>query len=639
MDERTEIKKKLLYLYEQQTQEEQYGGYTIENNSRGFNGVDASFCSSLAEWVLNGKPLTDKQLLSLKYRIPKYKRQFENGEWMHVQVPATKENGKRAKQNTLDIDPRTGGLVFSPVTYPSKQIRDLAPFRWDGEDKAWVQTRPNVNKSLVQKICKMFPNVQVTEELEKALNPPQVELPEEIKEHEQLFPFQKETIQFMLTHKKVLLGLAPGLGKTACAIFAGETAKRYQHSIGKEVNVQRILVISPLSLVQNWKNEIKKWSDGIAEIVYKQDKPSGNSKWYITNYDTVRLNQDNFMYFPWDIIIVDESIMIKNRKAKRTKTIKDLVTKIKPEYVWLLSGAPVSRLYDDMWSQLHIIDPARFSSYWRFTGNYCYVEQNQWGWQIIANRPDAAERIQGDLEDVYFSRTQDQVLNLPDWIFDNVYIQMDEQQDKIYGQMEDQFVAQLPDGNVLLAPNVLAQLIRLVQLASNPILVGGKNNSAKWAAVKEMLEYETLPAIIWTSFIETAEQLKVRLEDKYRVAVLTGATKTSDRQDIVDKFQAGELDVIIAHPGVGKFGFTLTAARTAIYLERSFNGDDYYQSLHRVRRIGTKYAPHVIHLISVRKDGRGTVDNVIDKVLQSRRENVLKLTAGELKTMFKEQEE
>lgn len=638
MDERTEIKKKLLYLYHQQTQEEQCGGYTIENNSRGFNGVDAPFCSSLAEWVLNGKPLTDKQFLSLKYRIPKYKRQFEDGAWMHVQVPPTKENGKRARQNVLDIDPRTGGLVFYPVSYPSKQIRDIAPFRWDSEDKAWVQSRPNVNKSLVRKICDMFENVHVTEELERQLNPPSVELPAFIQENKQLFPFQKEAIQFMLTHKKVLLGLAPGLGKTACAIFAGTAAKKYCHFVNKEIGVHRILVISPLSLVQNWKNEIKKWSGATAEIVYKQDKPSGKSKWYITNYDTVRLNVDNFMNFPWDVIIVDESIMVKNRKAKRTVILKDLILRTKPEYVWLLSGAPVSRLYDDMWSQLHLIDRDRFSSYWRFTGNYCYVEQNQWGWQIIANRPDAAERIQRDLEDVYFSRTQDQVLDLPDWIFDNVEIPMGAEQDKIYGQMEDLFVAELPEGKSLLAPNVLAQLTRLIQLASNPILVGGKNQSAKWAAVEEMLEYETLPAIVWTSFIETAEQLKIQLERKYKVATLTGATRTSDRQDIVDKFQAGELDVIIAHPGVGKFGFTLTAARTAIYLERSYNGDDYYQSLHRVRRIGTEYSPHVIHLISVRKDGKGTVDNVIDKVLKSRKENVLKLTTGELKELFTEQE-
>lgn len=623
MDDKIEIKKKLLYLYQQQTIEEQSAGITIENNNRGFNGIDADFCTSLARWVLSGKPLTEKQMLSLQLKIPKYKRQFEDGAWMHVHVP--QENVKRAKVNVLDIDQRTGGLMFTPVTYPSKQIKELAPFYWDSEEKSWVQSRPNVNKSLVRKICEMFENVQVTEELEKELNPPVVELSKEIKEHEQLFPFQKETIQFMLTYKQVLLGLAPGLGKTACAIFAAEAAE-----------VKRVLVIAPLSLVHNWKNEIKKWAGNETEIVYKTDKPNGK-KWTITNYDTVRLHPETFDQRQWDVIIIDESIMVKNRKAKRTKTLKELVQKVKPEYLWLLSGAPVSRLYDDMWSQLNILDPSRFTSYWRFTGNYCYVEQNQWGWQIVANRPDAAERLQGDLEDVYFARTQDQVLDLPDWIFDNVEIPMGAEQDKTYGQMEDLFVAELPEGKSLLAPNVLAQLTRLIQLASNPILVGGKNQSAKWAAVGEMLEYETLPAIVWTSFIETANQLKKQLESKFRVAVLTGATKSLDRQEIVDKFQTGELDVIIAHPGVGKFGFTLTAARTAIYLERSYNGDDYYQSLHRVRRIGTEYSPHVIHLISVRKDGTGTVDNVIDRVLQSRRNNVIKLTTGELKEMFAEE--
>jgi len=330
--------------------------------------------------------------------------------------------------------------------------------------------------------------------------------------------------------------------------------------------------------------------------------------------------------------------MVKNRKAKRTGTILKLLNTTKPPYVWLLSGAPVSRLYDDLWSQLHVLQPFRFTSYWRFAKKYCYVIQNQWGWQIVANQPDASERIKSDLVNMYFARTQDQVLNLPDWIFDNVEIPMSKAQDKIYGQMEDRFIAELPDGSRLLAPNVLAQLTRLVQLASNPVLIGGKNESLKWDAAEEMLQFEQLPAIIWTSYINTAKWMQERLSKNYKVALLTGRTKSRDRQEIVDKFQNGELDVLIAHPGVGKFGFTLTAARTIIYLERSYNGDDYYQSLYRVRRIGTTISPHIIHLISVRNNGNGTVDNVISKVLQKRKDNVMKLTSGELKEMFQKEQ-
>jgi SNF2 family DNA or RNA helicase len=203
--------------------------------------------------------------------------------------------------------------------------------------------------------------------------------------------------------------------------------------------------------------------------------------------------------------------------------------------------------------------------------------------------------------------------------------------------MERTFIATLPDGDEVLAPIVLTQMLRLVQIASNPVLLGGSDDSNKWKAVGEMLEYEQLPAIVWTAFKKTAEMLEQRLGERYRVATLTGDTPEEQRQDIINRFQNGSLDILIAHPGVGKYGFTMTAARTAIYLERGYNGDDYYQSLHRIRRIGTTVSPHVIHLISARPNGvagGATIDNVIDKVLTYKRDNSMKLTTGLIRDLF-----
>lgn len=617
-----ELKKKILYLYGLQTESEKNSEQTIENNGKGFNALDAQIGSGIAKWLLEGRELTPKQLYSMQLRVPKYTAQFENGLWKAIDVPPIADSSmqKSAGKNVLDIDPLTGGLIFTPASYPSNQIKTIAPFYW--QNGMWNQSKPVVTKAIVNRICSMFAEVVVSPGVEAALKVPEIVLPGWIQHHEKILPFQKEAIKFSVGAPHSLLGLAPGSGKTLCAIFAAKAA-----------GCTRILVVSPLSLLYNWKKEIAKWVQEDVSIVYKKNLPV-ETRWTITNYDTVRLHKDAFYRIQWDCIIIDESILIKNRKALRTKVLKELVQKSKAKYCWLLSGAPVSKLYDDMWAQLNILDPARFSSYWRFTEEYCYVIQDQWGWHILANKPDAAERIKQDLEDVYFSRTLDQVMVLPDWIFEDVYIPMSPEQDKVYGEMEDAFIADLGNGEKLLAPNTLSQLTRLIELASNPILVGGIPNGAKWDAAEELLEYEQLPAIIWTSFINTAENMCNRLSRKYRVAKLTGATPALERQEIVDKFQAGELDVIVAHPGVGKFGLTLTAARTAIYLERSYNGDDYYQSLYRVRRIGTKYSPHVIHLISTRSNGANTVDYVIGKILQARKESVLKLTESNIKKLL-----
>jgi len=190
----------------------------------------------------------------------------------------------------------------------------------------------------------------------------------------------------------------------------------------------------------------------------------------------------------------------------------------------------------------------------------------------------------------------------------------------------------------VLAPNMLVQMLRLIQIASNPLLIGGKDDSNKWKAAVEMLEYEQSPTIIWTAFIPTAQQMNLLLEKKgYRVAKLTGATAQADRQVIVDQFQNGGLDVVVAHPMVGKYGLDLYNARTVIYLERTHDGDSYYQSLNRVRHIEAKTSPHIVNLLSTRPENKGgTIDNVIDQVLRTKREDVLKLTTGNLRNLLKE---
>lgn len=624
----TNLYKILLYLYGYQTQQEQAAQITVEDNGVGFNGVDAEILSSFSQQILAGRILSEKQLNNARLRLPKYHRQIENGAWENIILPEPKTQDKKpqsAAKGILSLD-GPDGLKFLPNVYPSKQIKGIGFTHWQGG--YWRQASPFISQSIVDDVKAMFGDIEIDPEIFKALEPIKVEIPEFVSNHKQLFPFQKETIEFVLAHKKVLISLAPGLGKTACGIFSAQAAQ-----------CKKILVISPLSLLYNWRNEIKKWVDEDAVIWYSKNLPIP-AKWVITNYDTLRLHPLQFEQ-DWDCIIVDETILIKNRKAQRTEVVKALVRITKPTYVFELSGAPVSKLYTDMWSQLNILNQNRFSSFWRFAQKYCVVESNQWSnYNLVANQPDAGKRIVKDLADIYYARSQDDVLDLPDFIFDDIHIPLSKEQDKLYGQMEEQFMADLSEDNHLLAPNVLTQILRLVQLASNPVLVGGAEKSSKWDACIEMLEYEQGPFIVWTNFIDTADQMVDRINDKdhHNAMKLTGATKMEDRQAIVDAFQSGKIDVIVAHPAVGKFGLTLTAARTAIYLERGYNADDYYQSLHRVKRIGTKFSPHIIHLIADRVGGGGTIDHVISKILSGRKEMVESITNMGLKQLMFEKE-
>lgn len=634
MHEKLQVAKALVGLYYRQTSEEIMSHGTREENGVGFNKIDAATLTDIAEWILAGKPFTDKQFSLVEKMLKKYSGQIQELNLDTISIPESSVAVGKGSNLTGDglLTAESNTLFFYPNVYPSSQIKEYK-FRWDPQHKAW---RGDLHEGNVNVVKRLFPGVVVDSSIVKQ----EIEDTPAAWEDSSMMQFQREAGQFLLNHRKAMLALAPGLGKTIVSIMAAD-------SVGGVA-----MVICPLTLMQNWKNEIHKWLGKDIPVASWHGPASGWEKlrthngkgWVIVNYDTAVRNFVEFskvqergkkvdkagILFEFKQItslIVDESVMIKNRKAKRAKAIQAVAAQFKN--VWLLSGSPTTRFYDDLWSQFHALNPTRFSSYWKFVDRYCMQRHNQWGVEIYANQPDADKTIQQDNADLYFARTQEQVLDLPDWIFENIHVPMDEKQYKLYLEMEDVFRASLPEGDVVIAANILSQLLRLVQLASNPILIGGPDIGAKWDAVIEMIEFKELPAIVWTTFIQTAVLMKSRIEKSgYSCATLTGDTKQEDRDPIVQRFQAGEIDVLLAHPGVGKFGLTLTRGRTAFYLERSYNGDDYYQSLHRIRRIGTEHSPNVVHLIADTPRGHATVDWVINRILDFRRTSALKLTSG-----------
>lgn len=644
------VLKALALLYSNQTKDERIARVTAYDNGVGFNATDAEFLSSVAEQLfVRGKGISEKQYELIKVMLRKYEHtQLTDLDNAGISLPDTAVVYRNGNVKKEDVDGiikvAQGKLLFKPFVYPSTQIKTLG-FVWAKvEAGCW---NGSLNISNFEKLKVMFPRHSLDRSAEEWLE--ELESPVELSEDvlaSDLFGFQKEAVAFLIKARKAMLALAPGLGKTPTSVMA-------INELGGNT-----LVICPLPLLYNWKREIRKWSDEEFPEIWHGYLGRGESTWTITNYETalrcmvdfdekvvykngknkkIRTNWRPVEQFMFDNIIIDESVLIKNRDAQRTHAVHTLVNKLQTvKNVFLLSGSPTTKFYDDLWSQFHTIDPKRFSSYWKFTREYCVIEDTFWGTRVHSNQEGAAARIKRDCRDIYFAKTQDQVLKLPDWIFDYIEVPMDTTQAKLYRDMQDNFVATLPEGDRIVATNILAQMTRLIQFASNPMLVGGPDVHPKWNAAIDMLEYEQLPAIIWTNFIKTGEMLEEELKKrKYKVGMLVGDTSNAQRDAVVTNFQYGNLDVVVAHPAVGKFGLTLTAARTAIYLERSYNGDDYYQSLHRVRRIGTTASPHVIILASldVRKENGeheeyNTIDHVIHEVLGFKRENSVQITTG-----------
>lgn len=448
-----------------------------------------------------------------------------------------------------------------------------------------------------------------------------------------LFDFQLEAVGFLWRRPRAMLSLSPGLGKSLVSITGASILK----------NVKKILVVAPASLMYMWQSELHKWDEllpykpvpqiwhGIKNIPpIVQEVESDSKLWIITNPETVVNYQAPFIREKFDLMILDESIYYKSRKSKRTKSMKELGKYI--PRVWELTGAPANRMLDDLWAQFNILNPNSYRSYWRFADNYTLVDNSPWAKTVAANKKNAEELIKRRFRDIYFARSQEEVLNIPDWLFTDMDIPMTKIQEKHYKDLEiflrSEFISEEDQHRIVSVDNHLAKVVRLIQSASNPVLLDGKNSSGKWEALNDLIPLYPAPYIVWTSFIKSAHLLAEQLSKQgLKTAFMIGETKPEDRQSIVDSFQAGKMDALVLGQAVGSFGHTLTAAGTAFYPERNFDGS-YFQSLHRVRRIGTTRSPNIVHMRSVHGDGRPTIDALVHSMLDYRVGMIQKLTVG-----------
>lgn len=457
-----------------------------------------------------------------------------------------------------------------------------------------------------------------------------------------LFDFQRDAVGFLLDRPRSMLSLSPGLGKTISSITAADL---------QFPTVKKILVVAPLSLLYMWKSELEKWGSSLIDykIIIHHGKKSTlddikpdnklQAVWVITNPETAIRSVPTLVSKKFDLLILDESILYKSRDSKRTKGIKNLAKGI-PK-VWELTGAPANRMLDDIWSQFNLLNPKAYSSYWRFAQEYCMVNPTTWGNQVIANKRDSEAKIKERFKDIYFARSQSEVLNIPEWIFEEIDIAMTPKQEKAYREMATFLKTTLineetGDHTVVTVTNHLSKVVRLIQLSSNPMLLEGDNESGKWAALPELMGIYPGPWLVWTSFTRTAHYLREFLErvTNQPTDMIIGATPVEDRNNIIRRFQSGDTKILILNMQTGSFGHTLTAARTAFYPERNYDSN-YFQSLHRFRRIGTSLSPNVVHLISVYSDGSPTIDHLVHSLLDYRVGMIKELTTGMLKDILK----
>lgn len=411
-----------------------------------------------------------------------------------------------------------------------------------------------------------------------------------------LDPYQRVGIKFLVTAKKAILADPVGLGKSAQAIRAAQ-----------EAGAQRVLIVTKKSLIYNWLEQIGLW-------VVSENMPE---RFDVVNYEQVALNLVQYVQNKYDVLIIDEAHMIKNRgtrnnPVKRTKALHTLADKI--PYVWLLTGTPILNRPDELWSLLHTTDKRKYSSYWQFVEKYCELDYHAWTGKrsvVLGVKPTATEALSQELASVLIRRTKATVA-LPPLTRETVYVTLESVQQEMYTQMLQEFFLLLDNVGVLHAPTVLAQFTRLRQLTCTPALLGGPDVSAKTTVVLDFVESyaDEHKILVFSEFAKYVDILHKALAP-YGAVKITGDMSARRRDESIQQLNADPAcRVLVGTLGAMGVGLNIQTASVVITTDRSWVPAVMEQAEGRAHRRGQTKPVHVIDL-----HASGTLDDHIAAVL------------------------
>ena len=440
-------------------------------------------------------------------------------------------------------------------------------------------------------------------------------------------------VQYGLDHSRWLLADDQGLGKTKQLI---DLALIRKHNDG----IKHCLIICGVNpLKWNWLEEISKHSNETGYVLgqYTMKKSGklnvgGNAAklddlnkvgndaeidshyFLITNVETLRDTKiaeklkelcDTGVI---GMVAIDEIHRCKSLQTQQGQGMLQL----QPYYRVAMTGTPLINTPLDLYAILKWLgyEPYSFKSF-----KYHFCEFDAWG-SVVGYKN--INQLREQLDAVMLRRTKKEVLDLPEKIYTNEYVELTEEQRKLYNQIITDAINAKEDEFADDKECILATLLKLRQVSGGIGQYNFIKKNPKLDRLEQIVEeavYSGTKVIIYSNWIEGIKPAIERLQ-KYNPVVITGETKDSDRQSIVNKFQNDDsVKVILGTTGALGTGLTLTAATEVIFLDNPWNNATKEQACDRAHRIGTTSAV-TIHTIMA----HGTYEENVQEIIDGKRE-------------------
>lgn len=441
--------------------------------------------------------------------------------------------------------------------------------------------------------------------------------------------YQQQLVDFILERKRVGLFVDMGLGKTLATLATVNELFKNNH-ISKD---KPVLVIAPkMVALDTWAREVSKWGYDMDVLVnigltkkkrdelFKQMKKVTKPTIVTTNPEQLKNILEVFSASDFDAIIVDELSLFKSAETKRFEMMTMLGRQSK--YFIGLTGTPAPNSLLDIWSQLVIVDEkVKYDlgySYFQYRSHFFRPGITDprtgvvYSWVLT---PGAEDAIYQKVEPYVISLKGNNLVDIPDVTYTNDFVRMDEKSKRIYTYLDKEIreeVKALERGervavdtgeNDVDVANTAILKSKLIQLATGAMYDKDSTqkdrkytvfHDAKIERLKEMVMTATSPLLVFYNFVSDLERIKKAVPN----AVVLN-TKDKNVDNVIKKWNAGEIPVLLANPRSTGHGLNLQeGGHIIIWFSLTWNNEIYRQANKRLHRPGQQHPVQIIHLVT-----------------------------------------
>ena len=458
-----------------------------------------------------------------------------------------------------------------------------------------------------------------------------------------LHDYQQDMIDQLYQHDHRLIVADMGAGKTAATLTA--ISELLDDGV-----LNRVLVLAPLRVAASvWDAEAFAWDHtrellvarAIGNAKQRFDALTSEAPIVVMNYENLQWltgyygtdDEGNKIWVPgaleaeagrykwpeylgFDGLVFDEVSRMKGgHKSKRFKALKPYLKQFK----WRagLTGTPAPNGLEDLFGTAYVIDQGKAlgRTLTKYREEYFLpADPNGWKWKP---RFGADEEIYAALKKSAYVLDPTRYDNRTEIVVRDHLVDMSAEAVMLDAALSDDFIAE-HGGEVITVANGGVLVGKQQQLAQGFIYDGPEAEASRFdynklEKCRELVEsLDGNPVIICYQFREDLRALQSAFPDAPNLGSGVGAAAGAK---VIDRWNAGELPVLLLHPQSAGHGLNLQrGGHHMIWYALTWASEAYQQAIARIHRQGQRFTVYIHRIIA-----RGSIDERIVPVLEGKR--------------------